>query len=705
MARRRTQYQGGQIAQASVDADFVQLRESANMFSSLNKKLNSMTQFAIARGAEQAESRAIRNVLTDPAVTDVNLEKLQTMSDEDRGKFFGDGGNAYVKKTREIGTSILISNLKTELQKQLTLDFQDDLENMVAPEKHYADMVQRRDGYLEAITNDPVLQFQFNQEIGDFLYNKDISYREKYLTKQKKQALFQHENETLVGPVLQNFDASDPAKSYEEALNNNQTIVLTNDGNQEYVNRTEKRILEQLKGSVQDTIENLTLTSSQLEDLAQSVKQNNLAGIQQVLEQVIVDDPSNDSAYADKATTYTNVAKTMAGILEMSESNADIDAYEFLIEPLLEPEVDQNFLDNVVNLQEREIEGAMGDDPTNEDRLDLIKAYPDQEEFINNKYKSKNRVVVEFDFQPKDLEQDQTKDTIIAAIEREQIPGDIANQVEQLLFDKKGVVTAGELAEIMPTSQFNDIPSETEIIVSFASYQDIKNKDFATDSILVKEFNQGIMSYVSTDLGNFLTKQKYNPNLGTTEIASQFDLIDSAIEKQAYLQFQNYMLLNYDDFRENAKEGEGTMKNFIKKNIGVFYNELLRVDDYATKRTFFEQNTTEYTRKNFNNTNYDSAKVIRLTSRDGDVIDINFEGMNIPRNFFDGLNTDDRQKQRDEAERLRRELLRYQDNAFAIKDATMSGYTADGQMSASIQQSAENMLEVYATLIIQLDAM
>ena len=60
MARRRTQYQGGQIAQASVDADFVQLRESANMFSSLNKKLNSMTQFAIARGAEQAESRAIR---------------------------------------------------------------------------------------------------------------------------------------------------------------------------------------------------------------------------------------------------------------------------------------------------------------------------------------------------------------------------------------------------------------------------------------------------------------------------------------------------------------------------------------------------------------------------------------------------------------------------------------------------------------------
>lgn len=69
------------------------------------------------------------------------------------------------------------------------------------------------------------------------------------------------------------------------------------------------------------------------------------------------------------------------------------------------------------------------------------------------------------------------------------------------------------------------------------------------------------------------------------------------------------------------------------------------------------------------------------------------------------MNTDDRQKQRDEAERLRRELLRYQDNAFAIKDATMSGYTADGQMSASIQQSAENMLEVYATLIIQLDAM
>jgi hypothetical protein len=213
------------------------------------------------------------------------------------------------------------------------------------------------------------------------------------------------------------------------------------------------------------------------------------------------------------------------------------------------------------------------------------------------------------------------------------------------------------------------------------------------------------MSYVSTDLGNFLTKQKYNPNLGTTEIASQFDLIDSAIEKQAYLQFQNYILLNYDDFRENAKEGEGTMKNFIKKNIGVFYNEFLRVDDYATKRTFFEQNTTQYTRKNFNNTNYDSAKVIRLTSRDGDVIDINFEGMNIPRNFFDGLNTDDRQKQRDEAERLRQELLRYQDNAVAIIDATSSGYTADGQMSASIQQSADNMLEVYATLIIQLDAM
>ena len=68
----------------------------------------------------------------------------------------------------------MISNLKTELQKQLALDFQDDLENMVAPEKHYADMVQRRDGYLEAISNDPVLQFQFNQEIGDFLYNKDM---------------------------------------------------------------------------------------------------------------------------------------------------------------------------------------------------------------------------------------------------------------------------------------------------------------------------------------------------------------------------------------------------------------------------------------------------------------------------------------------------------------------------------------------------
>ena len=87
----------------------------------------------------------------------------------------------------------------------------------------------------------------------------------------------------------------------------------------------------------------------------------------------------------------------MAGILEMSESNADIDAYEFLIEPLLEPEVDQNFLDNVVNLQEQEIEGAMGDNPTNEDRLG-DKDLPDQEEFINNKYKIKNRVVVEFDF-------------------------------------------------------------------------------------------------------------------------------------------------------------------------------------------------------------------------------------------------------------------------------------------------------------------
>ena len=55
--------------------------------------------------------------------------------------------------------------------------------------------------------------------------------------------------------------------------------------------------------------------------------------------------------------------------------------------------------------------------------------------------------------------------------------------------------------------------------------------------------------------------------------------------------------------------------------------------------------------------------------------------------------------------RIKTGTIRYQDNAVAIIDATMSGYTADGQMSASIRQSAENMLEIYATLIIQLDAM
>ena len=182
MAPRRTTYAGGLVRAINIPrVDTPQYKEQAQFYSDLNSRLDTIKDFAIARGTEEAEASAEAFAYSDenPATIDAFLSP--TLSSEQKQEIMGDRfGNAYERKLYETNQSTLKTQYANLGKILLDEEYNESLATDKPLESFYNNANGQIDGMLEPLLEvSPILYGELRSDLRGKLYDKYLSLGQK----------------------------------------------------------------------------------------------------------------------------------------------------------------------------------------------------------------------------------------------------------------------------------------------------------------------------------------------------------------------------------------------------------------------------------------------------------------------------------------------------------------------------------------------
>ena len=367
MPPRRTTYQSGRVGMVNIpNVDFPQYKAQAGVFSDLERRLNTVTDFAIKAGTAEAESRAMRNMITDPEVSNLGLESLQGMTPDELNKMIGSpSGNAYFRKTREVGLSTILSNINSSFNTQINETYDTARGNQETPEEFYKSIKAIKDGTVDSLLEfDAGLATSFNAKAGETVASKFAKYNEDYLSTQrtiKKADLY-----LQLDPEkpLSDFTITTPLESLQSVLDNIDSQVGPLELERSDITNLKGNAQKQFVNSIRDEMLEIQqyLVADDLEAINKAIVSEDLDSLIPLFDKIIArNNPEGDDAYADKNNKLATRGQMIYNIIEDALGDNPTISKERLSKLLLSPIYDNDTKNKIEKLKQEQLDVQLKD--------------------------------------------------------------------------------------------------------------------------------------------------------------------------------------------------------------------------------------------------------------------------------------------------------------------------------------------------------
>lgn len=236
MTKRRDIYQGTQINAINIPSvDSKKFSVQADAFSTLQKRIASVKDFALKRGQERVESKAeeFARSSSNPLTIDAFIKP--GISDEQKEKLMGNQfGNAYQRKLYETNQEILTQEYSNLGKVIIQGTYDERLASNSPIDDFYRDSSGQIDAMLEGLSSvSPILSSKIKSELYGDMYDKYLEYGTEY-TKRIKEINGDNlenkinGNKPSIGPILtgqydniEDYKKAEGDKIRNEAANSN----------------------------------------------------------------------------------------------------------------------------------------------------------------------------------------------------------------------------------------------------------------------------------------------------------------------------------------------------------------------------------------------------------------------------------------------------------------------------------------------------
>lgn len=256
MARRPT-YTSGQVGMINVpNVDFVQYKAQANMFSDLENRLNTVTNFAIKAGTQDAVDRASRDMYENSMLRNLDLESMDAMTQSEFNKIVGgDDFTAYGKKAKAVATEIIQTNLALDAQTLMDNEYSASSLADEDSEELWKRLSGTRDGYVSSYleaTGDYEGAYNFGLGLDKSIRTLTNNREKEIITQRKQDNLYNYENTMTQSDTLIGFDAQDPYGSLTNQIAILELVAKQNDMSVSKKLQLRNKIQEQFYTSIAD---------------------------------------------------------------------------------------------------------------------------------------------------------------------------------------------------------------------------------------------------------------------------------------------------------------------------------------------------------------------------------------------------------------------------------------------------------------------
>lgn len=198
MPPRRTTYESGRIGMVNIPSvDFSQYKAQANLFSDINKRLDTLTAYAIERGAEEAQSRAASNFLKEFEQNPSYVEDFLNANEQERERILtSDDDTLYGQKTRQLGLDVIENALTNDAISSMRINKSLALNSNENPEEFLQSLDAITEEMLEPLAAYPERYLSARKLLKEQAQESYADFLQQTLDRQEAVALAAYTDET-----------------------------------------------------------------------------------------------------------------------------------------------------------------------------------------------------------------------------------------------------------------------------------------------------------------------------------------------------------------------------------------------------------------------------------------------------------------------------------------------------------------------------
>lgn len=198
MPPRRTTYESGRIGMVNIPSvDFSQYKAQANLFSDINKRLDTLTAYAIERGTEEAQSRAASNFLKEFEQNPNYVEDFLNANEQERQRILtSDDDTLYGQKTRQLGLDVIENALTNDAISSMKINKSLALNSNESPEEFLQSLDAITEEMLEPLAAYPERYLSARKLLKEQAQESYADFLQQTLDRQEAVALAAYTDET-----------------------------------------------------------------------------------------------------------------------------------------------------------------------------------------------------------------------------------------------------------------------------------------------------------------------------------------------------------------------------------------------------------------------------------------------------------------------------------------------------------------------------
>lgn len=564
MPPRRTTYQSGRVGMVGIPSvDFSQYKAQAGVFSDLERRLNTVTDFAIKAGTVEAENRAVTNVFENEVLANTERENLEGMSRKDFYDMIGgEGSNAYFQKSKEVALSIITNNLNTSYTKQLEDEYASAVEQGTTPEEFYNNAYGIMQGNIDALEEiDRNTALSFGTDANKALSATYKKYNSDYLKQQKIIKTEEYFDTINPDMISTKHDPENPTLSYTAEMDDLQTKMLSLGFNRETIDLAEKNINQRWINGIADTIRPLNDLLYDNPDLLiryqRAIESGNKEIINSIIGDLITQKTNNDPTMYDDTEIYTDAQATINSLFDYTSTGTghiqQNQLYEILIKPVYDDIQLKNTRDTETRILQKNIDKSNANIAKQASLNKDITADVEKhiEQFGANTLNYQDTITKIDQAREYGFIQDSPKiwNKTNAGIIHSGNAKTVAELAVQTIMDNDYTPTVGQMREAGVKYTQADYPDDNERL-SFSSDTTVKilGTNYTNNNEEYRNFYQSGAAYIPPSAYAFIASENYAPDFDYTPT---FDRIQRDPElKEVMGVLENYMYPAYQTAKD-----------------------------------------------------------------------------------------------------------------------------------------------------------